>query len=152
VATATNEIEVRVVRLRADARLPAYQSAGAAGLDLCASLPDAPVTIAPGERRLVGTGLAVAIPPGFEAQVRPRSGLALKYGVTVLNSPGTIDADYRGEIGIVLINHGHDPFLVNDGDRIAQLVLATFARASLREVRTLDATERGTAGYGSTGR
>jgi dUTP pyrophosphatase len=152
VAAATDEIEVRVVRLRADARVPVYQSAGAAGLDLCASLPDGPVTIPPTERRLIGTGLAMAIPLGFEAQVRPRSGLAWKHGVTVLNSPGTIDSDYRGEIGVVLINHGHDPFEVKDGDRIAQLVLAAVARAALCEVSALDTTERGAGGYGSTGR
>jgi dUTP pyrophosphatase len=152
VAAATDEIEVRVVRLRADARVPAYQSAGAAGLDLCASLPDGPVVIAPGERRLIGSGLALALPPGFEAQVRPRSGLAWKHGVTVLNSPGTIDSDYRGEIGVVLINHGQEPFTVKDGDRIAQLVLAAVARAALRAVTALDDTERGAGGYGSTGR
>jgi dUTP pyrophosphatase len=125
-------------------------SAGAAGMDL-AALPETDVVIPPGQRALVGTGLAVALPPGYEAQVRPRSGLALRYGVTVLNSPGTIDEDYRGEIKVLLINHGAEPFTVAAGDRIAQLVVASVARVDAVEVENLDATVRGAGGYGHTG-
>jgi len=110
-----------------------------------------PITIAPGARALVPTGWAVAIPTGFEGQVRPRSGLALRHGITVLNAPGTIDADYRGELAVLLINHGDDPFVVRRGDRIAQLLICPVARAELREVEALDATARGSGGYGSTG-
>lgn len=129
---------------------PAYQSSGAAGLDLSAAIAEA-VSIAPRERRLIPTGYAFAIPASFEGQVRPRSGLALRYGITVLNSPGTIDADYRGEIKVVLINHGSESFVVNPGDRIAQLVIAPVATAELEEATSLDETARGAAGYGSTG-
>lgn len=146
-------VEVRVLRLAhaADLPLPAYKTELAAGLDLRAAI-DADLEIAPGRRALVPTGLALALPRGFEAQVRPRSGLALEHGVTVLNSPGTIDADYRGEIGIVLINHGERSFVVRRGERIAQLVVAPVVQATLVEVESLDATERGAGGYGSTGR
>jgi dUTP pyrophosphatase len=133
-----------------DVPAPSYQTEGAAGMDLCAALAE-PLTLAPGERALVPTGWSVAIPPGFEGQVRPRSGLALKHGVTVLNAPGTIDADYRGEIKVVLVNHGQAPFSVGRGDRIAQLVVCPVARAELREVERLDDTARGAGGYGSTG-
>jgi dUTP pyrophosphatase len=129
---------------------PRYQTEGAAGMDLHAALA-APLTLAPGERALVPTGWAVAIPPGFEGQVRPRSGLALRHGVTVLNAPGTIDADYRGELQVVLVNHGQAPFSVARGDRVAQLVICPVAHAELHEVATLDATARGAGGYGSTG-
>jgi dUTP pyrophosphatase len=142
--------ELRIRRLRPDALLPAYQTEGAAGLDLAAAL-DKPVTIQPGDRALISTGLAVALPPGHEGQVRPRSGLALKHGVTVLNSPGTIDEDYRGEIGIVLINHGKERFHVTHGMRIAQLVVAPVKQVAIREVAVLDETVRGAGGYGSTG-
>ncbi len=130
--------------------LPAYQTADAAGLDLCAAL-DTPLVLAPGERKLIPTGLALAIPRGFEGQVRPRSGLALKHGVTVLNSPGTIDADYRGELGIVLINHGAEPFVVEPLSRIAQLVVCPIVQARPTLVTQLDDTKRGAGGYGSTG-
>jgi dUTP pyrophosphatase len=130
--------------------LPEYQTAGAAGMDLRAAVAE-PLTIAPGERRFVGTGLAVEIPPGYEGQVRPRSGLALRHGIGIVNAPGTIDSDYRGPIGIVLVNHGSDPFVVEPLARIAQLVIAPVARAELIVVDTLDATERGAGGYGSTG-
>ena len=130
--------------------LPAYATAGAAGMDLCAAV-DAPVTLQPGERSLIPSGLAIALPQGFEAQLRPRSGLALKNGVTVLNSPGTIDCDYRGELKALLINHGEAPFVVERGMRIAQLVVAPVTRASLIAVEDLDQTERGGGGYGSTG-
>jgi dUTP pyrophosphatase len=121
-------------------------------MDLCAAIEaDAPLTIAPGDRALVGTGWAIAVPEGFEGQVRPRSGLALKHGITVLNSPGTIDPDYRGELRVLLINHGREPFVITRGDRIAQLVIAPTARAELVEMTTLPATMRAGGGYGSTG-
>lgn len=145
-------VEVQVARVgTVEVPPPRYQTEGAAGLDLCAALA-APITIAPGERVLVATGWAVAIPPGFEGQVRPRSGLALRHGVTVLNAPGTIDADYRGELKVLLVNHGQAPFTVARGDRIAQLVICPVAHAELREVEALDGTVRGAGGYGSTGR
>ncbi len=129
---------------------PAYQTGGAVGLDLCAALP-APVTIHPSARAMIPTGFAFAIPDGYEGQVRPRSGLAHRHGITVLNAPGTIDPDYRGEVKVVLINHGSEPWTVQQGDRIAQLVVCPVARAELAEVRTLDETARGAGGYGSTG-
>lgn len=130
--------------------LPAYQSAGAAGMDLHAALSE-PVQLDPGERRLIPTGLSIAVPDGYEGQVRPRSGLALKFGISVVNSPGTIDSDYRGELGIVLINHGHEPFRFEPLERIAQLVIAPVVRAHVVEVDALDDTARGSGGYGSTG-
>ena len=130
--------------------LPQYATEQSAGMDLRANL-DAPVTLKPLERRLIPTGLHIALPVGFEAQVRPRSGLALKKGITVLNTPGTIDADYRGEIGVVLINLSQEEFIVNDGERIAQMVIARHEKADFIEVEVLDATERGEGGYGHTG-
>lgn len=139
------------MRVRPGAQLPKYMSDGAAGMDLAASL-DADVTIAPGARALVGSGVAIALPRGYEAQVRPRSGLALKHGVTVLNAPGTVDEDYRGEIKVLLVNHGDAPFVVRAGERIAQLVIAPVARVRLDEQDDLDATARGAGGYGHTGR
>lgn len=141
---------LRIKKLRSDATMPAYQTPGAAGLDLSATL-DRSLVIAPGDRALVPTGLAIALPQGHEGQVRPRSGLALKFGVTVLNSPGTIDEDYRGEVGILLVNHGKEPFEVSHGMRIAQLVIAPIVQAQISEVEELDATDRGAGGYGSTG-
>ena len=133
--------------------LPAYQTADAAGLDLMAAVPEgAPMTLAPGQYALVPTGLAIALPRGHEAQVRPRSGLAAKHGVTVLNSPGTIDADYRGEIKVILINHGAAPFVIKRGERIAQMVIAPVVQAALVPVATLSVTDRGAGGFGSTGR
>ena len=133
--------------------LPAYQSAHAAGLDLLAAVPtDAPLVLSPGQYALVPTGLAIALPEGFEAQVRPRSGLAARHGVTVLNSPGTIDADYRGEISVILINHGSAPFTIARGERIAQMVIAEVANAELVPVVSLAPTGRGGGGFGSTGR
>jgi dUTP pyrophosphatase len=146
--------EVRIVRLPhgADLPLPAYQSALAAGLDLLAAVPaDSPMEMAPGERALVPTGVAIALPSNHEAQVRPRSGLALRHGVTVLNSPGTIDADYRGEIQVILVNIGTEPFVINRGMRIAQLVIAPISRVKLVESTSLDWTERSVGGFGSTG-
>ena len=132
--------------------LPAYETALAAGMDLRAAVAeDAPVTLAPGDRALIPTGLSIALAPGFEAQVRPRSGLALKQGVTCLNSPGTIDADYRGEVGVILINHGREPFVVRRGERIAQMVIAACVQAVVVEVESLDETARGAGGFGSTG-
>ena len=133
--------------------LPAYQSAHAAGLDLLAAVPtDAPLVLSPGQYALVPTGLAIALPEGFEAQVRPRSGLAAKHGVTVLNAPGTVDADYRGEISVILINHGSAPFTIARGERIAQMVIAEVANAELVPVVLLAPTGRGGGGFGSTGR
>jgi dUTP pyrophosphatase len=146
--------QVRLRRLPhgAGLPLPAYQSAHAAGLDLAAAVPqDAPVTLPSGGRGLIATGFAIALPDGFEAQVRPRSGLAARHGLTVLNTPGTIDADYRGEIQVILINLGSEPFVVTRGMRIAQLVVAPVARAGVAEVDTLDDTARGAGGFGSTG-
>lgn len=140
---------VRVVN-RSHHSLPAYATAQSAGMDLRASL-EVPVLLAPGEYRLIPTGLHVELPEGTEAQVRPRSGLAFKHGVTVLNSPGTIDADYRGEIGVLLINHGKDPFEVKDGERIAQLVVSRHERVRFEENADLRASERGTGGFGHTG-
>ena len=135
-----------------DLPLPSYQSALAAGLDLIAAVAaDAPIAIGPGARALVPTGIAIALPAGFEAQVRPRSGLAAKHGLTVLNSPGTIDADYRGEIQVILINHGAESVEVARGMRIAQLVITTVTRATFIETVSLDETTRGSGGFGSTG-
>ena len=147
-------IEVRIMRLPHghDLPLPSYQSALAAGLDLIAAVPaDKPATLAPGARALIPTGIAIALPPGTEAQVRPRSGLAVKHGLTVLNAPGTVDADYRGEVQVLLINLGDESVAIARGMRIAQLVFSTVARAQLREVETLDETARGSGGFGSTG-
>jgi dUTP pyrophosphatase len=147
-------IDIRVLRLphAAGLPLPAYQSALAAGLDLVAAVPaQAPVTIPPGGRAMIPTGIALALPRGHEGQIRPRSGLAARHGVTVLNTPGTIDADYRGEVQVILINHGAEPFIVERGMRIAQLVVARVERATLVEVDSLDATERASGGIGSTG-
>ena len=133
--------------------LPAYETSGSAGMDLRAALPEAePVILAPGERKLIPTGLKIALEPGYEAQVRPRSGLALKHGVTCLNSPGTIDSDYRGEVGVILINHGQIAFEIKRGERIAQMVIAPYAQAVMAEVEALDETARGAGGFGSTGR
>jgi dUTP pyrophosphatase len=145
---------VSIMRLPhgADLPLPSYQSAAAAGLDLMAAVPaGAPLTIAPGTHAAVPTGIAIALPAGTEGQVRPRSGLARNHGVTVLNAPGTIDADYRGEIQVLLINHGREPFAVRRGMRIAQLIVAPVARAELHESDSLDETPRGAGGFGSTG-
>jgi dUTP pyrophosphatase len=146
---------VRIARLPhgADLPLPSYQSAFAAGLDLYAAVPtDAPIVLAPGSYAKIPTGITIALPPGTEGQVRPRSGLAAQHGVTLLNTPGTIDADYRGEVSVLLINHGGVPFEVTRGMRIAQLVVADIVRVTVREAEELDNTERGAGGFGSTGR
>ena len=147
-------MELRVIRLPhgADLPLPAYHSAQAAGLDLIAAVPaDRPIKLPPGARVSVPTGIAIAVPTGHEGQIRPRSGIALRYGVTVLNAPGTIDADYRGEILVILINHGSEIFEVTRGTRIAQLVVAPMQQAKLVEAVSLGATERNSGGFGSTG-
>lgn len=145
---------VDIVRMahNTDLPLPAYETAGAAGMDLRAAVPeDEALVLRPGGRTAVPTGLAFALPDGFEAQVRPRSGLALKSGVTVANAPGTIDADYRGELKVLLVNLGEEDFVIRRGDRIAQLVIAPVVQAAWREVDALDATDRGAGGFGSTG-
>lgn len=129
---------------------PNYETEGAAGMDLRANI-DAAITLKPLERAIVKTGLFIALPVGFEAQVRPRSGLAAKKGITVLNSPGTVDADYRGEIGVILVNLSNDDFVINDGERIAQLIIAKHERVNWQEVEILSETERGSGGFGSTG-
>jgi dUTP pyrophosphatase len=149
-----SKIQVQVLRLPhgADLPLPSYQSEGAAGLDLLAAVAaDAPVIIAPGHRVLIPTGLAIALPAGTEGQVRPRSGLAARHGVTVLNSPGTIDADYRGEIQVILVNLGQDSFSVTRGMRVAQLIVAPAMQVTICESANLNETTRGVAGFGSTG-
>ena len=133
--------------------LPAYETSGSAGMDLRAALADdATLILTPGARALVPTGLKIALEPGYEAQVRPRSGLALKHGVTCLNAPGTIDSDYRGEVGVILINHGQEPFVIRRGERIAQMVIARHEQADVVEAASLDETARGAGGFGSTGR
>jgi dUTP pyrophosphatase len=147
-------IELRILRLphAADLPLPAYQSDRAAGFDLVAALPaNAPVTIAPGERAMIPTGVAVALPPGHEGQIRPRSGIALRHGVTVLNSPGTIDADYRGEIQVILANLGTEKFEITRGTRIAQMIIAPIIQVKIVESGALDSTGREAGGFGSTG-
>jgi dUTP pyrophosphatase len=142
---------LRIRRLRENAILPRYMSALAAGMDLHAAI-DEPLLLAPGERSLVPTGLSMAIPPGFEGQIRPRSGLALRHGVSMVNTPGTIDADYRGEVGVILINHGSEPYRIAPGERIAQLVIAAVQRMEPVEVQELEATVRNSGGFGHTGR
>jgi len=152
VTTAGSPIPVAVLRVGGRGvplELPRHQTEGAAGMDLRA---DEPVELAPGERRLVPTGIAVAIPPGFEGQIRPRSGLALKHGLGIPNAPGTVDSDYRGEVGVILLNWGREPVRLARGERIAQLVIAPVTRALLQEVTELPGSDRGGGGFGSTGR
>lgn len=150
--SATVKIEIRQLPHGEGLALPAYQSEHAAGLDLLAAVPEgSPLVLSPGKHALVPTGLSLALPPGYEAQVRPRSGLAAKHGVTVLNAPGTVDADYRGEIGVLLVNHGDAPVTIRRGERIAQMVIASVARAELIPAISLSATDRGSGGFGSTG-
>jgi dUTP pyrophosphatase len=143
-------VKVRFRKLRPDAVLPRYMTAHAAGMDLAAAI-DSPVTLLPQARAAIGTGLAVALPPGYEAQIRPRSGLALRYGITLVNSPGTIDADYRGEIRVILVNLGSEPVSIRSGERIAQMVVASVSQIDVIEVETLDDTERGSGVFGHTG-
>ncbi len=142
---------VRIGCVSASGQVPLYQSAGSSGADLCAEIP-AEVRLEPGERKSIPTGIRLELPPGVEAQIRPRSGLALSHGVTVLNAPGTIDSDYRGEIMVILINHGREPFTVQRGDRIAQIVFAPVLRAEVEVRSGISRTERGASGFGSTGR
>ena len=142
-------IKVKIIN-KGHQQLPAYATPQSAGMDLRANI-DAAITLKPMERKLIPTGLFMALPEGYEAQVRPRSGLALKYGITVLNSPGTIDADYRGEVGVILINLSQEDFIINDGERIAQMVIARHETADIEQVEVLDDTERGEGGYGHTG-
>ena len=142
---------VQIKKLRPDAIVPRYMSELAAGLDLAAAI-DGPMMLAPGERAAIGTGLAFALPPGYEGQLRPRSGLARKQGVTLVNAPGTLDADYRGELMVLVINHGKEPVRIAPGERIAQMVIAPVVQAELVEVAELDETARGAGGFGSTGR
>jgi dUTP pyrophosphatase len=149
--SASMRVELRVERTGpVEVPLPAYQTEGSAGLDLSAAIAE-PWVLEPGARRLVPTGLKLAIPDGFEAQVRPRSGLALKHGIGMVNSPGTIDSDYRGPLGVILVNHGSEPFVIEPLSRIAQLVIAPVARAAIVLTTNLDETERGAGGFGSTG-
>jgi len=147
---ATVRVSVRQLPHGEGLALPAYATMDSAGLDLLAAVTD-PVTIGPGGRALIPTGIVIELPPGFEAQVRPRSGLALKHGITVLNAPGTIDADYRGEIGIILINLGESPFVIERSMRVAQMVVQPVSRVNWNEQETLNASERGPGGFGSTG-
>ncbi len=144
-------MKVKIKRLSENAVLPQYATEQSAGLDLHAVL-DEPVTLRSLERKMIKTDLAIALPPGCEAQVRPRSGLAAKHGITVLNTPGTIDADYRGNICVILVNLSNEPFIINNGERIAQLVISKYERADWEEVEELDETERGNKGFGSTGK
>lgn len=144
------DIEIKIVN-KSDNPLPAYETPSSAGMDVRANLPDGAVTLQPGERILVPTGLSIQLPRGHECQVRPRSGLAIKHGITVLNAPGTVDADYRGDIGVILINLGQEPFTINHGDRIAQLVIADYVRAKWVRAKELDHTTRGDGGFGHTG-
>ncbi len=143
-------VEIKRLPDASDLPLPAYQTAHAAGMDLCAAVT-ADVILTPGAKAIIPTGFSIALPPGYEAQVRPRSGLAAKNGVTVLNSPGTIDADYRGEVGVILINHGREPFTVTRGARIAQMIVAPVSSVKWKETDTLSDTDRGAGGFGSTG-
>ena len=143
-------LRVRIKRLRPDASLPRYMTSHAAGMDLAAAI-DEPVTLAARERASVGTGIAISLPEGYEAQIRPRSGLATRHGITLLNSPGTIDADYRGEIRVILINHGSEAATIRSGDRIAQMIVGPVTRVDWIEVDELDETERGGGGFGHTG-
>ena len=146
-----DKVIVKVQKLNEGARLPVYGSSQAAGADLCACLGNQSLIIEPHRWAMVPTGISIALPVGYEAQVRPRSGLAAKKGITCLNSPGTIDSDYRGEVKVILINHSDEPFVINDGDRIAQMVIARHDTASFEVVTSLDETERGAGGFGSTG-
>ena len=143
------KMKIQVVN-RGHQPLPAYATVQSAGMDLRANIGE-PVVLHPMERRLIPTGLYIALPPGYEAQVRPRSGLALKHGITVLNAPGTVDADYRGEVGVLLINLSQEDFVINDGERIAQMIIAHHEQAEFVEVEALDETERGAGGFGHTG-
>ena len=142
-------VKVSIIN-RSHHALPSYSTPLSAGMDIRANLNE-PITLQPGERRLIPTGIFIALPEGYEAQIRPRSGLALKHGITVLNSPGTIDADYRGEVGVILINHSDKAFVIEDGERVGQMVVAQYTRVEWNETDSLDETERGAGGFGHTG-
>lgn len=144
------EIKVKIIN-KSHHPLPAYATPGSAGMDIRAFLPDGTVTVAPGERVLIPTGLYIELPHGFEAQIRPRSGLALRHGITIPNTPGTIDADYRGEIKVILLNAGQEPFEINDGERVCQMVINHYVRTRWEETTRLDHTERGDGGFGHSG-
>jgi len=149
----TPELKIKRLPHSEGLQLPAYETSGAAGMDLRAAVArDTPITLATGERALVPTGLTIALPAGHEGQIRPRSGLAVKFGISLINTPGTIDEDYRGEVHVPLINHGNEPFVVKRGERIAQLVVVPVVQVSISEVSTLDDTDRGSGGFGSTGK
>lgn len=148
--TDTIDIQIKLLDHAVGMNFPKYASAEAAGMDLCAALEE-PVELPAGERALIPTGLSIALPPGYEAQIRPRSGLALKNGVTILNTPGTVDSDYRGEIKVILVNFGHEAFTIERGMRIAQMVISRHVQASWKAVTELEDTERGAGGFGSTG-
>lgn len=145
-----SDVQVRVIN-RSRHPLPAAQTEHAAAVDLCANI-DEPITLGSLERQLVPTGLFIALPPGYEAQIRPRSGLAIKHGISLVNAPGTIDADYRGELGVILVNLSHEPFVIKDGERIAQMVVARHETVTWQAVEVLDETERGAGGFGHTGK
>lgn len=144
------ELEVKIIN-RSHHALPAYETHGAAGMDVRAYLPEGPVTLAPGDRALIGTGLYVQLPEGYEMQIRPRSGLAWKHGITIVNTPGTVDSDYRGEIKVILMNAGREPFVVADGERVCQMVIQQYTRVRWESVERLDRTERENGGFGHTG-
>jgi dUTP pyrophosphatase len=144
-----NQLHVDIVN-KSHHPLPAYATEGSAGMDVRAFL-SSPVTLLPGERALIPTGLYIALPQGYECQIRPRSGLAIKHGISLVNSPGTVDADYRGEIGVIVINHSGEPFTINDGERICQMVIAAYSRVAWNRVESLDDTERGAGGFGHSG-
>lgn len=144
------ELEVKIIN-RSHHALPAYETHGAAGMDVRAYLPEGPVTLAPGDRALIGTGLYVQLPEGYEMQIRPRSGLAWKHGITIVNTPGTVDSDYRGEIKVILMNAGREPFVVADGERVCQMVIQQYTRVKWESVERLDRTERENGGFGHTG-
>lgn len=143
-------MNIQIKRLRPDAIIPAYQTEHSAGMDICAAI-DTPIILSPTQRQIVPCGFSMAVPEGYEAQVRARSGLAAKHGIGLVNGVGTIDADYRGEVGVILINYGNEDFVIQNGDRIAQIVIAKYEKADLHEVAELDDTARGAGGFGSTG-
>lgn len=146
----TKEIKVKIIN-RSNHPLPSYSTSDSAGMDVRAFLPEGDITLVPGERTLIPTGLYMQLPSGYECQIRPRSGLALRHGITILNAPGTIDADYRGEVGIIVFNAGSKPFVITDGERVAQMVIKEYVKASWESVDEIDDTERGAGGFGHTG-
>lgn len=144
------QVSIKIIN-RSHHPLPSYSTAGSAGMDVRAYLPQGPVTLGPGDHALISTGLYMQLPPGYECQIRPRSGLALRHGITILNTPGTIDSDYRGEVGIIVLNAGNEPFVITDGERICQMVIKEYVKASWVEADEIDSTGRGQGGFGHTG-